>query len=326
MDRKQLGADLGLLLVTAIWGATFVMVKEAVSEFPVFAFLTIRFSLALASLLPLLLWRQLRQSPSLSRFSVSRSTGIAGVVIGLALFSGYAFQTFGLRLTTPAKAGFITGLSVVMVPIFAALILRRAPRRSSIAGVVLATVGMTLMTLQGQLSILLGDLIILACAVSFAIHILAVGHYSPRMDTLSLVILQIATVAVLSLIASLIIEGPWPAIPAYVWEAAAFTGVAATTLAFGVQTIAQRFTTPTHTALIFTMEPVWAGLFSYWLIGEILGPRALAGGALILAGMLIAELAPALRALRNGRPARIWTIPSSVVTPSSIHDRGREKE
>ena len=296
--KKQILADFGLLLVTAIWGATFVMVQQAVDSFPVFGFLTIRFGLALLSLVPFTVARLIRRRNGTAgvRTSINSHEIRAGVIIGLALFAGYAFQTFGLRLTTPAKAGFITGLSVVMVPLFSAILLHRPPERSATFGILLATGGLALMSLQGDLSVMLGDLIVLACAVSFALHIIAVGSYSPRMDSLNLVTLQIGTVAILSLFASLILERPWPAVQPITIQAAAFTGVVATALAFGIQTVAQRFTTPTHTALIFSMEPVWAGLFSFWLVGEVLGPRALVGGALILAGMLTAELVPAMQA------------------------------
>lgn len=287
---KQLIADLFLLVATAIWGATFVMVKEAVASYPVFAFLSIRFALALLVLLPALVWRRKRAGRPRWRGHEWR----AGALVGLALFAGYGFQTFGLQFTTPAKAGFITGLSVVMVPLFSATILRQAPDRAAIAGVVMATLGLGLLTWQGELSVMVGDILVLACAVSFAMHIIALGAFAPRMDALNLLAVQIGIVMALSLSVSLLTEWPWPALPAEVLGAAAFTGVAATTVAFGIQTVAQRFTSPTHTALIFAMEPVWAGLFSFWLIGERLGPRSLAGAGLILAGMLAAELVPAL--------------------------------
>lgn len=286
--RKQLLADAGLLLVTAIWGATFVMVKEAVETFPVFAFLAIRFSMALLFLAPFAVVRAGRKG---WRWN-AKELG-AGVLIGLALFAGYAFQTFGLQLTTPAKAGFITGLSVVMVPALSALLLHRPPDKGAVIGVLLATAGLVLLTWQGDTSVMAGDVMVLICAVSFALHIIAVGAFAPRMDNLTLVTVQIATVALLSAGASLVVDRPWPVPARPVLGAAVFTGVAATALAFGIQTMAQRFTTPTHTALIFSMEPVWAGLFSFLLIGEQLGPRVLAGGALILAGMLVAELLPA---------------------------------
>jgi drug/metabolite transporter (DMT)-like permease len=211
------------------------------------------------------------------------------VLVGLALFAGYAFQTFGLRETTPAKAGFITGLSVVLVPLGQAIFLRRPPRRNSIVGVALATVGLAMLSLQPDLSISRGDLLVLGCAVAFAAHILLVGRYAPDWPPLRLALVQIVTVAVLSSAAALLLERPigWP--PGNVWFAAAFTGLLATALAFFVQSRAQQATSPTHTALIFAAEPVFAGLFSFLLIGEVLGLRQILGSALIVAGMLVSE-------------------------------------
>ncbi len=298
VNQKQIGADLALLLVTAIWGATFVMVKGATATFPVFAFLTLRFWVAAAVLAAAVVWRWRRQGGR-APAGFDAASVRAGALIGLVLFAGYAFQTFGLRYTTPAKASFITGLSVVMVPLQSALLLRRPPERGAWWGVLLATAGLALLSLQGDLSIALGDLIVLAGSVAFALHIVTTGAFAPRFDALALVTTQIVVVAALSLAAALIFERPWPATPTYVWQAALFTGLAATALAFGFQTLAQRFTTATHTALIFAMEPVWGGVFSYLLIGERLGMRGLIGCGLILAGMLLAELAPALRAAQG---------------------------
>ncbi len=293
MRRHQLTADASLLFVAAIWGATFVMVQDAVMGYPVFAFLAIRFALAALVLLPFFL--RSRQPPGPVRPTVQPPVSdrlaalLPGILVGAALFAGYAFQTFGLRYTTPAKAGFITGMSVVLVPLGQAVFLRRPPRRSSLIGVALAAAGLALLSLQAGLAISLGDALVLACAVAFAAQILLVGRYAPDWQPLRLALGQIVTVALLSAAAALLLERPigWP--PGNVWFAAAFTGVLATALAFFVQSRAQRDTSPTHTALIFAAEPVFAGLFSYLLIGEVLGPRQIAGAALILAGMVISE-------------------------------------
>ncbi len=295
MKRAQLTADASLLLVTAIWGATFVMVQDAVTGFPVFAFLALRFALAALALLPFFLRGEAVRSNDFSRFVRRRAAKAAttswlpGVLVGVALFAGYAFQTFGLRETTPAKAGFITGLSVALVPLGQAIFLRRPPRRNSIVGVALATLGLALLTLQSDLGVSRGDLLVFACAVAFAAHILLMGRYAPEWPPLRLAFVQIATVAVLSGAASLLVERPlgWPA--GNVWFAAAFTGLLATAFAFFVQSRAQQATSPTHTALIFAAEPVFAGLFSFLLIGEVLGPRQIAGSALIVAGMVVSE-------------------------------------
>jgi drug/metabolite transporter (DMT)-like permease len=289
--RRQLAADGALLFVTLIWGATFVMVKDAVSAFPVFSFMALRFTLAALALAPLVLWQSRRNRRQIPAIRPSRSAGVLlpSLLVGTALFTGYAFQTFGLQLTTPAKAGFITGLSVAIVPIVAALVMRQPPSRNAWIGVSLATLGLALLSLTADLTVQTGDLLVMCCAVAYAAHILLLGHFAPRHNAMQLALGQIATVAVLSLAAALIFD-PRVAPTRQVLFAAAFTGVLATAVAFFIQTVSQRFTTSTHTALIFAAEPVFAGLFSFLLIGEVLGPRQLIGGALILGGMLVAEL------------------------------------
>lgn len=292
--RRQLLADAALLMVTLIWGATFVMVKDAVEAFPVFSFMALRFTLAALALAPLALWQSRR------RAGTRRGAGRAGplnrkailfasALAGFALFAGYAFQTAGLKLTTPAKAGFITGLSVAIVPVVSALLLRQSPPRNAWIGVGLATAGLALLSLTADLSIQAGDVLVLFCAFSFAAHILLLGYFAPRHDPILLTLGQVISVALFSGAAALIFDDPAPLSPQVLF-AAAFTGILATAVAFGIQTVAQRFTTSTHTALIFAAEPVFAGLFSLLLIGETLGPRQMLGCALILGGMLVAEL------------------------------------
>jgi len=285
--------------VTLVWGATFVMVKDAVSAFPVFSFMAIRFALATTALTPLVLWRrrQLAATAPAGPFAGTallnparlRRIALPSLLIGGALFSGYAFQTAGLQLTTPAKAGFITGLSVVIVPVIAALLLRQPPPRNAWIGISLATIGLGLLSLTANLRVQPGDLLVLGCALSFAAHILLTGHFAPRHDPLLLTLGQVVAVAVFSAVAALVFDKPAP-LTGQALFAAAFTGLLATAAAFGVQTVAQRFTTATHTALIFAAEPVFAGLFSFLLVGEVLGPRQLIGCGLILAGMVVAEV------------------------------------
>ena len=279
--QRQIVADVALLLTTLIWGSTFVMVKDVVAGFPVYRFLSIRFGLATLALIPLSAKRLV---------SATKKQIGAGVLIGMFLFSGFAFQTTGLKYTTASKAGFITGLSVVLVPLLSTLLLRDKPTWQATMGVTLSTAGLAVLSLNADLSVGSGDLLILGCAISFAVHIVAVSAFAPRMDPLILSTVQVATVAVVSGIASLL-QGEWTGmISTTVWGAAAFTGVLATAVAFGVQTAAQRFTSPTHTALIFTAEPVFAAIFGYLLASEQLTPRIASGGTLILAGMIAGEL------------------------------------
>ncbi|MFH1085720.1 MAG: DMT family transporter [Chloroflexota bacterium] len=280
-DRRQLWADALLLLVTLIWGSTFVMVKDAVATYPVFSFLALRFGLATAALL-VIGGRRLR--------SLGWRGAGAGVLIGVCLLGGYAFQTLGLQHTSASKAGFITGLYVVIVPALSALVLRKRPPAEAVLGVILATIGLGLLSFERDLTIARGDLLVLACALSFGLHIVAIAALGARYDPIALTTVQVATVAVASAVISSVSQHPWTAPSAATWGAAAFTGILATALAFGIQTAVQRFTTPTHTALIFTGEPVFAALFGFALGGDVLTPAHLAGGALIIIGTLVSEV------------------------------------
>jgi drug/metabolite transporter (DMT)-like permease len=295
---RQRRADLALLAVAAIWGATFVMVRAAVADTGPFTFLALRFSLA-AGLLALLFAGRLRHA--------GRRAWAAGALVGLFLFAGYAFQTMGLRDTTASRAGFITGLAVVLVPFVAWAWLRRPPGPGPFAGVLLAVAGLALLAWQPgeRLAFGRGDWLVLACAVAFALHIVALGAFAPRLDARALAAAQIATAAGLALVAAAWLESADLAADpptATVLGAAAFTGLFATAVAFAVQSSAQAHTTPTHVALIFATEPVFAALAGVALAGETLTRSAWAGCALILVGMLTAELWPRGERRGHGRP------------------------
>ncbi len=281
---KRWQADLALGIVALIWGSTFVVVQNALDAVGPLTFVAWRFWLA-TLVLGGLFYRRLRR--------ISLAELRAGALIGVWLAGGYIFQTIGLQTTTTAKAGFITGLSVVIVPVLATLLLRRPPGRGAIAGIIAATVGLALLTLNDDLSAQTGDLWVLACAVMFALHIVSVAHFSPRHGAIRLAIAQIATVALLGTGSALVFEIPTFDLPVATWGAIAFTGVVATALVFSVQVYVQRFTTPTHTALLFSLEPVFAALFGWWWASELLGPRELVGCGLILLGMIVAELGAA---------------------------------
>jgi drug/metabolite transporter (DMT)-like permease len=278
---QQVTADAALLFVAFVWGITFVVVKEALTEIGPYYFLAIRFFIAFL-FLALICWRSLLQ--------VNRENLSAGLVIGLALFGGYAFQTVALQYTTAANAGFITGLSVVLVPLFTAVITRRAPAPLTVLGVACATVGLGLLAIQGDFRVSYGDLLVFCCAVCFATHIILVGRYAPRRDPVLLAIIQIGTVGLISTLIAPALE-TFPMILApQVQIALLATAIPATSLAFLIQNKAQKFTSPTHTAVIFTMEPVFAGLAAWLWGGEILELHQWIGGAAIVVGMLITVL------------------------------------
>jgi drug/metabolite transporter (DMT)-like permease len=289
-----LRADLALLAVAAVWGATFVMVKDALGFAGPFTFLALRFSLAALLLAPVLAW-----APRRVALAQPGLVG-AGAVLGVLLCAGYAFQTAGLQFTTPARAAFITGLSVVIVPVLTASVLRKRVRPGVWLGVALATLGLALLSLGPevlsggsliQASTLLGDLLVLGCALVFGGHVFLAGEYAPRLDVLTLTWVQLAVAAGLACAAAALVEHPTVERLGPILPTAAFTGIFATVVAFTIQLRAQRFTSATHTALIFSTEPVFGALFAFLLAGEVLAPAAIVGCGLILAGMLLAQLA-----------------------------------
>ncbi len=295
---RRVAADISLLAVAFIWGLTFVMVQDAVRAMPVFAFLRVRFFFAFLTMIPVAILLYPRMVGWGGDTSLGKQLA-AGGLIGVILFAGYGFQTAGLQYTTPAKAGFITGLSVVLVPLMGMLFIHERPGLMTWLGVGLAAAGLAFLSLVGvdlEEGINPGDILVFFCALSFAGHIFVTGRFAYRMHPLILTMTQILTVAILASLASHFFEPPTPLVPqGQPLFAALFTGVLATSVAFGVQTVAQRFTTATHTALIFATEPVFAALASFVLIGERLGPHQLIGAVLILAGMITAELGPTFR-------------------------------
>ena len=210
----------------------------------------------------------------------------AGTTAGLALAAGYAFQTVGLTLTGATKAGFITGLAVVFTPAIAAIVLRKVPGGRALTGVATSLLGLFLLTVGGAFALNAGDGIVLLCAISFAIHIVILGRLSPKFDPATLTMIQLATAGLLFSVISLSTERLEPPDES-VWVALLTTAVGASAAAFLIQTWAQRHLTPTTTAVTFTMEPVFAGLAGFILLGERLSLRNWIGAALILSAMLL---------------------------------------
>lgn len=289
--NKKILADISLLYVAFIWGATFVLVQNAISFIAPFSFNGIRFFLASFILF---IWLVLFKSEQLKE--INRKQLFAGFVIGIWLFAGYALQTFGLLYTSSSKAGFITGLSVVLVPIFTFFILKQRPKTNGLIGVAVATIGLYFLTMGDQASVNKGDILVFFCAISFALHIIFTGKYTSQYPTLLLTVTQLTTVAILSSFSALLFED-WKTgltlnviLTSEVIVALIITSLFATAFAFLAQTKFQQYTTPTRVALIFAMEPVFAAITAYFWAGERLSYIALFGGILIFIGMIIAEL------------------------------------
>ena len=285
---RRLKADMALVVVTIIWGSTFVVVKNALDAVGPLVFVAARFWVAGSALVGLLL---------LQRKIASRPIPIqphalrAGAFTGVFLTLGYVPQTIGLQTTEAAKAAFITGLSVVLVPLFAATLLRKPPTRAAAFGVLIATVGLGLLTLDlnQRLALAPGDWWVLLCAVGFAAHITSTARFAPHYDVLPFTATQLLTTAALSTGAALLFERHALLPPASTLPAIVYMALIATAFVFGIQTWGQRHTTPTHTALIFALEPVFAALFAVIFAGELLEAREWFGGALILLGVWVVE-------------------------------------
>lgn len=278
-------ADLWLVVVTVIWGSTFVIIKGALDLVGPHLLVATRFWIAALVLTALWVPRRRR---------ISRSIAGHGLLAGALLWSSYVTQTIGLQSTGAGKVAFITGLNVVIVPLLAALLLRQRPGRATGLGVLLATGGLALLTLDSTLSIQSGDLWVVLSAATFALHIVIIAYLAPRYPALDFALIQLWTVALLGTFVALVVERP-AAPPAGAWPALLYLGVVATAVVFLLQVSAQRYTTATHTALIFALEPLFAALFALLLLGERLPPRGWLGGALILTGTLVAELWPGRR-------------------------------
>ncbi|MGH9535147.1 MAG: DMT family transporter [Terriglobales bacterium] len=288
-------ADLALLAITAIWGATFLVVQGALGAASPLAFNAVRFTLA-AALLAVVYRRELRALPA--------AVWGASAVLGLLLAVGFGFQTVGLEYTTAAKSAFLTGLSVVLVPFFVALLLRRRLGWNAYAGAGLALVGIYFLAFARSLSggwgaANRGDALTLLCAVAFAAQIAAQGEFAPRHGFARLAVLQVAfaagfTWAGVAWLEPMRLEWRQPGL----WAALAITAVLATAVAFTTQAWAQQFTPASHTAIIFAAEPVFAWLASLALGVQALLINQIVGAVLVLAAILLIELLPARRRSR----------------------------
>ena len=217
------------------------------------------------------------------------------------MLSGFWLQTLGLRYTTPARSGFITGLSVLIVPFLARFLLGRRVRLASWGGVALAVVGLLVLTRPfggaATAQVRLGDLLTLGCAVAFALQIVFTTEWSPRHALAPFVTAQVGFTFAGALL-SLLVEAPRlaPASPVRLAAVVAFLGVAMTAVAFFVMNWAQRHTTAVRAALIFSLEPVGAALFSAWYWKEPLGPWELGGGGLVVLAVVLGEVGGLLEA------------------------------
>lgn len=271
-----------LVFVTMIWGSTFLIVQQTIKLIGPFTFLAMRFSIA-TLVLAVIFHKRLAR--------ITHAELFTGSLIGVFLFSTYALQTTGLQYITSSKAGFITGMYVPLVAILAVPLLRQKPTLSSIVGVIFSVAGVTLISVNRsfQFTFGLGELLVMGCALTSALHVIFISKFAPRVDAINLAIVQIAFTAVLSLIAIPIASEPFVLPPLPVWGSALFMGVAATAFALAVMNKVQQFVTSTHATLIYALELVWVAMLGY-AAGEQLSLFAWIGCVSIFLGIITSEL------------------------------------
>lgn len=270
-----------LLTTTFFWGVTFTIVKQAVASVDVFVFLSQRFILAFALIMPICMVKGKRLDAGTIR---------RGSLMGLFLFGSYAFQTMALLYTSASNTGFLTGLNVVMVPVLAALFVRHPISRRVWIAVALSAAGLFLLCGNGSLAFNYGDVLAATCALCVSLHLILTGEFVRGSDYYWLTAVQLGMVALLSTLCALgrgreiVVWHPhllWPLL---------ICSLIATVFAFLVQTSMQRYISHTKTALIFCTEPVFAAMYAWFAIGERLGPAGLLGAGLILGGMVVSIL------------------------------------
>jgi len=283
----RLRADAALLVVTMVWGSSFIVVKNVIRDSPPLTFLFFRFLLATTVCGALALRRP--RSPGLLR---------DGGIIGLLLAGGMAFQVLGQLETTASKAAFLTGLSVVMTPFAAFARTRRLPSLENAVGITLAGLGFLLLTFPGGAGpINRGDVLVFLCAIVFAFYIVEISLRTRSHDALRLTTVQLALVTVCAGVLAVVFRATGAAfeLRPLVWEgtflrSVLYLGTIGTVGTFVTQTWAQGHMSATHAAIIFALEPLWAALLAAWLLRERMGVSGWWGGGLVLAGIVISEL------------------------------------
>jgi drug/metabolite transporter (DMT)-like permease len=277
-------AELFLLSITLIWGSTFALSKFLLDTVSPLFYIGVRFLVALIIFAALVPKRVLK---------ITGDALVKGGILGILLFAGFVSQTVGLQYTGASKSAFITGMMVVFTPICQIIIERKAPKIGNVFGIVLVTIGLYLLTSPAGSEFNLGDGLNLLCAVTFALYIVYMDVFSKGQDPVHLTVAQFVVCAVLGLVGALLFEPikfhptPWA------YGALIYLTIFATVIALFVQTRYQKDTTPTRSAVIFSIEPVLAAGFAYLLLGEVLGVSGMVGGGLIVGGVLISELSPA---------------------------------
>jgi drug/metabolite transporter (DMT)-like permease len=289
MHNKSLRANMLLFLTAAIWGFAFVAQRVGAQYVGAFTFNGVRFALGALSLVPLIIYFDKKDKDENKSKLTAKQMIVPGVVVGGVLFTAATLQQIGMIYTTAGKASFITGLYMVIVPIIG-IFLRQKIGKNSWVGIALAVVGLYLLSVNEDFSMGFGDLLEVIGAVFWAVHILAIDHFTKKVDALKLSCLQFATCSVLSLITALMFEQITVSGLSSALIPILYGGLLSVGVAYTLQVVAQKDAKPSHVAIILSMESVFGAIGGAILIGESMSARGYLGCVLMLAGILVSQI------------------------------------
>jgi drug/metabolite transporter (DMT)-like permease len=279
--KIQLKADLMLLMVAMFWGASSLLTKLSLGSIQEFNLIALRFIIAFI-LAGIVFQKKLRNT--------NLKTAKYGAILAGIAFLVFAFFTFGVRYTTVSNAGFLTCLAAIFIPLILFLFTREIPNRKVMISIVLAVIGIYLLTLNSQILFNLGDFLCIICSLAFAAHIIVTGKFAKEVDPVTLGVIQLGFVALYSSVFSLIFENPTLPSTVESWFTVLILSVFCTAIGFIVQTYAQKYTTPVHTGLIFSMEPLFAAFFAFAFAHEMLLIRGYIGGIILVLSIINIEV------------------------------------
>lgn len=279
--KVQTKADLALIMVTMFWGASCLLTKIGLSGLEPLTLMALRFFIAFV-LSAAVFWKRIASSDL-------TTVKYAAILSGI-LFVVYAFMTYGVKYTTASNAGFLTCLASIFIPIFAFVFLKQKQEKKVIFSIGLAFVGVMLLSFHASLKFNIGDVLCILCSAAFAVHILVMGTYTKRVDSVVLGVLQLGFAGIYSLAAAFVFETPSLPQTTQSWVIVLILSIFCTAVGFIVQSVAQKYTTPSHTGLIFTMEPAFAAFFAFIFLGEVLAARGYVGEVLMIMSILIVEV------------------------------------
>lgn len=279
--KTYLKADIMLLIVTIFWGTSCLLVKIGLGDIREFNLIALRFIIAFA-LSSMVFWKKISQ--------VDRKTVQYAAILSVILFTVYVTMTFGVKMTSVSNAGFLTCLAGVFIPIISHIFLKQKQEKKVMVSIILTLVGIVLLTVNSRITFNLGDLLCTLCSLAFAFHVIVMGRLTKRVDSVALGVIQLGFVGVYSLVFSFIFESPALPVTTQSWLIVFSLSIFCTGIAFIVQTVAQKYTSPVHTGFIFSLEPVFTAVLAFLFADEVLPLKGYFGGFLMIVSVILVEV------------------------------------